>query len=785
MSIADGITGGTIAASKTEAQYGEIITLTITLNSGYNLQALTAKDSAGNDIPITDNRFLMPRSNVTISAAFIETTASFNESTGVLTLCGNVVSDDVKAWRYVVNEYGGIAEDSRVTSVVCEPGAVLPADCSELFRGFNSVVTIDLRNADTSNVIDTSYMFAGNDKLTTIYVSNSWSMENVTSSDGMFAWCTPLWGGNGTSYQNVFNSYYQSNGNDPDAAALSAGSGEYAIIDGKDNKPGYLTFAKATPAAPRPNALTYTGEAQALVKAGGGTMTYSLDGTSYSAEIPTGTDAGTYTVYYRVEESDNWEEAEGSVEVEIKLLIVFDANGHGTAPDNQPVSLSGKASQPGELTAEGYTFGGWYTDSDCTEAYNFDSQVSGNLTLYAKWTAIIYAITYSGIDGAELETANPETYTIESESFTLTNPTKDGYTFAGWTLDGSNDDPALTVTVSTGTTGNLAYTANWQKNAFSPKDSETPEFAYHSLILSGQIGVIFHVYAPEGLASKDFCVYFDVSGDKSQNTQPVYAFETMTDDGKNFLGFKCYINSIQMADKIHAELHYKDTNASEKTITHDYTAKQYLTRIIDDTTQADDTRELGRAVMDFGSYVQPVLAKENGWVIGEKHAEMTPANDYNDTDFTAADTATQKYAITKTLTDSSGIDEVKFALMLDSETTIILCLIPKSNYNGNVYAYVDDNKTDNMAVKDGNYYTVSIGNISAHELGETHNIEITTQYPNAESDSFTVNISALSYVYSAIQQDDTDMKRAVTSLYRYYDSTMTYRKNRPEIYGTN
>ena len=470
--------------------------------------------------------------------------------------------------------------------------------------------------------------------------------------------------------------------------------------------------------------------------------------------------------------------------------VKFNANGGTGEMSSQSYTYdTAQAITANAFTRTDYTFAGWNTEADGSGTGYTDGQEVSNLagggevTLYAQWRAITYTITYSGIDGATFTANNPAEYTVE-DSFTLTNPTKDGYTFTGWTLDGSNDDPALTVTVRTGTTGNLAYTANWQKNAFSPKDSAIPEFAYHSLILSGQIGVIFHVYAPEGLASKDFCVYFDVSGDKSQNTQPVYAFETMTEDGKNFLGFKCYINSIQMADKIHAELHYKNTNASEQTITHDYTANQYLSYIIGDTTQADDTRELGRAIMDFGSYVQPVLAKENGWEISKDHAEMTPANDYDDTYFTATQTATQSHALTNTLTDSSGIDEVKFALMLDSETTIILCLIPKSDYNGEVSAYVDGGNI-NMAVKYGDYYTVSIGNISAHELGETHNIEITTQYPNAESDSFTVNISALSYVQSAIQQDDTDMKRAVTSLYRYYDSTMTYRKNRPEIYGTN
>ena len=61
--------------------------------------------------------------------------------------------------------------------------------------------------------------------------------------------------------------------------------------------------ASSVTKAPAANRLTYTGTAQALVTAGeakGGTMQYSLDNQNWSADIPTGTNADTYTVYYKV-----------------------------------------------------------------------------------------------------------------------------------------------------------------------------------------------------------------------------------------------------------------------------------------------------------------------------------------------------------------------------------------------------------------------------------------------------------------------------------------------------
>ena len=75
-----------------------------------------------------------------------------------------------------------------------------------------------------------------------------------------------------------------------------------------------------------------------------------------------------------------------AVEAE-QYKVTFNANGHGTAPAAQTVTSGSKATKPTDPTASGYTFGGWYTDSACTKAYSFDTAVTGNITLYAKWTA--------------------------------------------------------------------------------------------------------------------------------------------------------------------------------------------------------------------------------------------------------------------------------------------------------------------------------------------------------------------------------------------------------------
>ena len=72
--------------------------------------------------------------------------------------------------------------------------------------------------------------------------------------------------------------------------------------------------------------LVYNGAAQQLVTAGsakGGTMVYSLDNNTYAKEIPTGTDAKQYTVYYKVEGDDNHSDSDfGSVDVTISPKTV-------------------------------------------------------------------------------------------------------------------------------------------------------------------------------------------------------------------------------------------------------------------------------------------------------------------------------------------------------------------------------------------------------------------------------------------------------------------------------
>ena len=76
-----------------------------------------------------------------------------------------------------------------------------------------------------------------------------------------------------------------------------------------------------------------------------------------------------------------------------------------------------------------------------------------------------YTIDYD-LGGGSFASAYPSSYRWSTADFTLTNPTRSGYTFAGWT--GSNGaTPETAVTITSHSHGHLAYTANWIKNSYT------------------------------------------------------------------------------------------------------------------------------------------------------------------------------------------------------------------------------------------------------------------------------------------------------------------------------
>lgn len=95
-------------------------------------------------------------------------------------------------------------------------------------------------------------------------------------------------------------------------------------------------------------------------------------------------------------------------------------------------------------TRAGYTFTGWSDDGVIAKGS------TGEKIFTASWEIITYSITYN-LNGGTIFSPNPETYTVEDE-IALSEPTRAGYTFAGWSNGGK---------INKGSTGNRTFTASW------------------------------------------------------------------------------------------------------------------------------------------------------------------------------------------------------------------------------------------------------------------------------------------------------------------------------------
>ncbi|HJJ58062.1 MAG TPA: InlB B-repeat-containing protein [Methanocorpusculum sp.] len=120
-----------------------------------------------------------------------------------------------------------------------------------------------------------------------------------------------------------------------------------------------------------------------------------------------------------------------------QYTVTFDAQGHGTAPAAQTVNHGGKVTKPADLTAEGCTFGGWYKEAACTNAWDFENDtVTGNTTLYAKWTVNQYTITIS--DAIQFGTVTSSASSaVMGTTITLTVTPNSGYQLKENSLEGT------------------------------------------------------------------------------------------------------------------------------------------------------------------------------------------------------------------------------------------------------------------------------------------------------------------------------------------------------------
>lgn len=164
-------------------------------------------------------------------------------------------------------------------------------------------------------------------------------------------------------------------------------------------------------------------------------------------------------------------------------------------------------------TSTGYTFLGWTGEGETAPQPTvvLPKGTTGDKTYTANWEVNIYAITLDTSGGNALDAIS---YTIESDPIKLPTPTRVGYNFVGWTGEGITT-PQTEVIIPTGSTGNKAYTANWEATVYTimlknlPNGNETIPYTVEQevkLPYPEKGGYFFEGWSGTGMTGQEYYV---------------------------------------------------------------------------------------------------------------------------------------------------------------------------------------------------------------------------------------------------------------------------------------
>ena len=221
-----------------------------------------------------------------------------------------------------------------------------------------------------------------------------------------------------------------------------------------------FTIAPASQTAPAVSSTneTVAGKADGTITGVTTAMEYKLstatEYTPITGTSVTGLAAGTYNVRYA---ADANHEASPAADVVInvgsKITVQFNANGGTPEPEDQQFNYNQTVSKPAtDPTKTGYTFKFWSADG--TAEYDFNTPLTANITLTAVYQVNSYTITFDTDGGSAIA---PITQDYNTAVTAPADPTKTGYTFAGW-------EPAIPETMPA---ENVTVKATWTINPYT------------------------------------------------------------------------------------------------------------------------------------------------------------------------------------------------------------------------------------------------------------------------------------------------------------------------------
>ena len=450
---------GTASASSTSATAGTEITLTTTPNEGYHFKEWQV--ISGN-VTIKDNKFTMPDSDVEVKAVFEKDAPAPTDPakpsisvTGTYTYNGSEHTATVSGYDPATMDISGnTATDAgdytvRVTS---KTGKWADGSTDAVTAAWSIGKATQEAPNGLIGVAPTTE--GGSDgKITGVDAT----MEYRAESETIYTACTGIEIEN-LSAGNYFVRYAEDHNHFASSdAAVTVGEGA-SLADWT------ITFNAGGGSGNMDSVTVKTGTNYILPECGFTAPTdqefkaWEISGTEYKV-------GDTYIVSGDTEIKALWE---NSVITPTTYTVTVGNDGNGTGTASPSTAAAGTTITLTATPKTGYHFKEWEVISGGVTIKD-DKFLMPNDNVEVK--AIFekdapapteYTITYD-LAGGTAE-GNPDTYTIETRTFILKNPTKSGYTFTGWSGTGLDGENNMTVTIPTGSTGNRTYTAHWRYN---------------------------------------------------------------------------------------------------------------------------------------------------------------------------------------------------------------------------------------------------------------------------------------------------------------------------------
>ena len=200
------------------------------------------------------------------------------------------------------------------------------------------------------------------------------------------------------------------------------------------------------------------------------------------------------------------------------ISVTFNSNG-GSEVTSVEVEKGKTLTKPSDPIREGYVFDGWYTDSQLTLAYDFDTIVEGTFTLNAKWleaNKTVFSVTFDyGYYGALPATRVLHVVSGDLVSKISVDPTRKGYDFSGWK---TNAGQAYDFTAAVN--GDITLTASWTRSTTELVGEQTYVFEAEDVNFKGIVGK-----GLSGTATETACIVNDSSYGASNDRYVSYLYQ--------------------------------------------------------------------------------------------------------------------------------------------------------------------------------------------------------------------------------------------------------------------